>query len=45
VLTEETLSRSYDMPVEVIYNEEQVARAVVPRRNGSGAEHKTTEPS
>jgi iron complex transport system ATP-binding protein len=44
VLTEETLSRSYDMPVEVIYNEEQVARAVVPRRNGSGAEHKITEP-
>jgi iron complex transport system ATP-binding protein len=39
VLTEETLSRSYDMPVEVIYNEQQVARAVVPRRNGFGAEH------
>jgi len=36
VLTEEMLSRSYDMPVEVLYNERQVARAVVPRRvNGS----------
>ena len=44
VLTEETLSRSYDMPVEVIYNEQQEARAVVPRRNGSGAEHKIAEP-
>ncbi|MBN1200903.1 MAG: ABC transporter ATP-binding protein [Anaerolineae bacterium] len=40
VLTEETLSMSYDMPVEVIYNQEQVARAVMPRRidtsNGGG---------
>ncbi len=35
VLTEETLSFSYDMPVEVIYNEDRVARAVVPRRNGN----------
>jgi iron complex transport system ATP-binding protein len=43
VLTEETLSMSYDMPVEVIYNEQQVARAVVPRRNGSNAGHKTAE--
>lgn len=34
VLTEETLTRSYDMPVEVIYNHQHVARAVVPRRNG-----------
>lgn len=34
VLTEETLSMSYDMPVEVIYNHDRVARAVVPRRNG-----------
>lgn len=34
VLTEETLSLSYDMPVEVIYNHDHVARAVVPRRNG-----------
>jgi ABC-type cobalamin/Fe3+-siderophores transport system ATPase subunit len=44
VLTEENLSRSYDMPVEVIYNEQQVARAVVPRRNGFGAEHNIAEP-
>lgn len=34
VLTEETLSLSYDMPVEVIYGPDRVARAVVPRRNG-----------
>ena len=34
VLTEETLSTSYDMPVEVIYSDDRVARAVVPRRNG-----------
>ncbi|NDJ76911.1 MAG: ABC transporter ATP-binding protein [Chloroflexi bacterium] len=33
VLTEKTLSKSYDMPVEVIYNEDHVARAVVPRRS------------
>jgi iron complex transport system ATP-binding protein len=43
VLTEETLSMSYDMPVEVIYNEQQVARAIVPRRNGSTTGHKTPE--
>jgi iron complex transport system ATP-binding protein len=34
VLTEETLSASYDMPVEVIYGDDHVARAVMPRRNG-----------
>lgn len=33
VLTEETLSQSYDMPVEVVYNQDRVARAIVPRRN------------
>jgi iron complex transport system ATP-binding protein len=33
VLTEETLSQSYDMPIEVIYNEQRVARAVLPRRS------------
>ncbi len=44
VLTEETLSLSYDMPMEVIYNEQRIARAVVPQRNGSGAEHKMAEP-
>jgi iron complex transport system ATP-binding protein len=38
VLTEETLSQSYDMPVEVIYNQDHVARAIVPRRNG-GADY------
>lgn len=32
VLTEATLSESYDMPVEVVYNEDRVARAIVPRR-------------
>ncbi len=45
VLTEETLSLSYDMPMEVIYNEQRIARAVVPQRNGSGAEHEIAEPS
>ncbi|MBN1564488.1 MAG: ABC transporter ATP-binding protein [Anaerolineae bacterium] len=34
VLTEEILSRSYNMPVEVIYNQDQQARAILPRRNG-----------
>lgn len=34
VLTEHTLSESYDMPVEIIYDAGQVARAVIPRRNG-----------
>ncbi|MBN2305740.1 MAG: ABC transporter ATP-binding protein [Anaerolineae bacterium] len=34
VLTEDTLSTSYDMPVEVIYSEDRIARAIVPRRNG-----------
>jgi iron complex transport system ATP-binding protein len=43
VLTEETLTMSYDMPVEVIYNEQQVARAIVPRRNGAAAGQKTPE--
>jgi iron complex transport system ATP-binding protein len=43
VLTEETLTMSYDMPVEVIYNEQQVARAIVPRRNGASAGQKTLE--
>ncbi|MCD4685821.1 MAG: ABC transporter ATP-binding protein [Anaerolineae bacterium] len=33
VLTEETLSQSYDMPVEVVYNQDRVARAIVPRRD------------
>jgi len=38
VLTEDTLSHAYDMPVEVIYNADRVARAVMPRRtNGHGA--------
>lgn len=32
VLTEEILSTSYDMPIEVVYNDQQVARAVLPRR-------------
>jgi iron complex transport system ATP-binding protein len=34
VLTEDILSRSYNMPVEVIYNQQQQARAILPRRNG-----------
>lgn len=35
VLTETILSKSYDMAVEVIYNQDQQARAIVPRRNGT----------
>jgi iron complex transport system ATP-binding protein len=34
VLTEDILSQSYNMPVEVIYNEHRQARAILPRRNG-----------
>jgi iron complex transport system ATP-binding protein len=34
VLTEDVLSASYDMPVEVIYGQDHVARAIMPRRNG-----------
>jgi len=43
VLTEDTLSSAYDMPVDVIYTADRVARAVMPRRsngfggNGAGA--------
>jgi len=38
VLTESTLSFAYEMPVEVIYSANRVARAVVPRRsNGHSA--------
>ncbi|MBN1678830.1 MAG: ABC transporter ATP-binding protein [Anaerolineae bacterium] len=40
VLTEETLSMSYDMPVDVIYNHEHVAQAIMPRRNGASFRHK-----
>jgi len=32
VLTEAVLSAAYDMPVEVIYNEKNTARAIMPRR-------------
>lgn len=35
VLTESILSESYNMPVEVIYNQDQQARAILPRRNGA----------
>ncbi len=35
VLTENTLSESYDMPVEIIYDAGKIARAVIPRRNGA----------
>jgi iron complex transport system ATP-binding protein len=35
VLTEDILSRSYNMPVEVIYNQRHQARAILPRRNGN----------
>lgn len=34
VLTEDILSTAYDMAVEVICNHQEVARAIVPRRNG-----------
>ena len=38
VLTEGTLSFAYEMPVEVIYTPDRVARAVIPRRsNGHSA--------
>jgi iron complex transport system ATP-binding protein len=33
VLTEEVLSASYEMPLEVVYTPERVARAVIPRRS------------
>ncbi len=33
VLTEDTLTHAYDMPVEVIYSADRVARAVMPRRS------------
>ena len=35
VLTEDILSKSYSMPVEVIYNQHRQARAILPRRNGN----------
>ena len=34
VLTEDILSASYNMPVEVIYDVHRRARAILPRRNG-----------
>lgn len=44
VLTEDTLSFAYDMPVEVIYADGGVARAVMPRRsNGNGASREVAD--
>lgn len=36
VLTEATLAASYDMPIDVVYDEQQVVRAILPRRQGAG---------
>ena len=36
VLTEAVLSSAYEMPVEVITNEKNTARAIIPRRANGG---------